>query len=59
MALVVISIDRDKLPEHTREQFEEWVRFSVGDVGGLSRGNPLSDYDLEATVREIDSLGRL
>jgi len=52
MALVVLSVDRDKLPEHTDEQFEEWVRFEVGDRGGMSADNPLQQ-DLEAEVREI------
>ena len=52
MALVVISIDRESLPDHTDEQFEEWVRFEVGDRGDLSGDNPLQQ-DLEAVVREI------
>lgn len=52
MALVVISIDRESLPEHTDEQFEEWVRFEVGDRGGMSADNPLT-LDLEAEVSEI------
>lgn len=53
MALVVISVDRAKLPDHTDEQFEEWVMFCVGQRGGISMGNPLCDLDLEARVREI------
>ncbi|MGY4028269.1 hypothetical protein ACW5WQ_20350 [Aeromonas rivuli] len=53
MALVVISIDRDKLPSHTNEQFEEWVMFYVNQRGGISNQNPLADVDLEAMVREI------
>jgi len=52
MALVVISIDRETLPAHTDEQFEEWVRFEVGDRGDLSVDNPLQQ-DLEAIVKEI------
>lgn len=52
MALVVINIDRDKLPEHTTEQFEEWVRFQVGHCGHMSAENPI-DTDLDATVMEI------
>ena len=53
MALVVISIDRDKLPEHTDEEFEQWVIFKVGDFVSLSREHPLLHFDLDATVREI------
>jgi len=53
MALVVMSIDRDKLPAHTNEQFEEWVMFQVGQRGSVSMENPLHDLDMEATVREF------
>lgn len=55
MALVVISIDRDRLPEHTDEQFEAWVKFQVGALGGISMDNPLHDLDMEASVREFGS----
>ena len=53
MALVVLSIDERKLPAHTRDEFEEWVRFCVGDRSDIQNANPLSDLDLQATVREI------
>ena len=53
MALVVISIDRDKFPNHTDAQFKEWVEYKVGQGGGISLKNPLHEYDIEATVREI------
>jgi len=53
MALVVISIDRDRLPANTDEQFEEWVMFQVGQRGSISMDNPLHDLDMEATVREF------
>ena len=53
MSLVVISVDREKLPEHTQEQFEEWVKFNVGALGGISAKNPLHDIDIEARVQEI------
>jgi hypothetical protein len=53
MALIVISVDRDKLPPHTDEEFEEWVRFEVGDGGSIETKNPLSKEGLEARVREI------
>lgn len=52
MALVVISIDRNKLPPHTDAQFEEWVKFCVGHLGGISMVNPLHDLDMTATVKE-------
>jgi hypothetical protein len=51
MALIVISVDRDKLPTHTDAEFEEWVRFEVGDNGDISTENPLWKEDLEARVR--------
>jgi len=50
MAKIVISVDRSKLPKHTDEQFDEWIRFQVGDRGGISVDNPLSEYDMEAEV---------
>lgn len=53
MALVVISIDRDELPAHTDDEFEAWVMFQVGHLGGISMDNPLHDLDMEATVREF------
>lgn len=53
MALVVISIDRDQLPPHTDMQFEEWVKFCVGDTGEISTENPLHDLDMTAVVREF------
>lgn len=55
MALVVMSIDRESLPQHSAEQFEEWVKFCVGELGGISMENPLSDYDITAKVREISN----
>lgn len=53
MAIVVISIDRETLPAHTDEQFEEWVKFQVGHFGGIDINNPLADMDMDAMVREI------
>ena len=52
MSLVTISIDREKLPRHTNEEFEEWVRFQVGERGGMSVNNPI-DTDIEAVVKGI------
>lgn len=53
MSLVMISVDRDKLPPHTDKEFEEWIKYQVGQFGGMKADNPLADYDLEAIVREI------
>lgn len=53
MSLVTISIDRSKLPPHTDEEYEAWVKFEVGEIGSISRANPLSNIDIEAEVREI------
>lgn len=53
MALIVISVDRAALPSHTDGQFEEWVKFNVGQKSDMSEDNPLSDIDMEARVREI------
>lgn len=55
MALVVLSIDETKLPTHTREQFKEWVEFSVGHRDEIPVSNPLQELDMEATVREVSS----
>jgi len=52
MAKVTIEIDRSKLPDHTDDQFEEWINFSVGALGGIVIKNPLHDQDLSATVLE-------
>ena len=53
MTLVVISVDRQDLPEHTDEQFELWVKYQVGALGGITLDNPLHDIDIEAEVKEI------
>ena len=53
MALVVISIDRKKLPEHTDDDFADWIRFEVGQYGDISLDNPLCGEDMSAIVREI------
>jgi hypothetical protein len=55
MALVVLSIDREKLPPHSKEEFEEWVKFQVGHLGGISMENPLHDIDITAQVREVSA----
>ena len=53
MALIVISVDREKLPEHTDIQFENWIKYKVGQWSSISIESPLSDIDLEAVVREM------
>ena len=53
MSLVVISIDRGKLPEHTQEEFEEWVKYEVGDTPEMNMKNPLVMECFEADVKEI------
>ena len=53
MSLVVISIDRGKLPEHTQEEFEEWVKYEVGDTPEMNMTNPLVMECFEADVKEI------
>lgn len=50
---VVLSVNRSALPPHTDEQFEEWVKFNVCQLGGISQSNPLNDIDMEARVQEI------
>lgn len=55
MALITISVDRDKLPKHSKVEFEEWIKYQVGSIGGISLKNPLHDIDLESQVREISS----
>ena len=52
MALIVISIDRDKLPNHTEDELLEWVRYEIGETSGVHISNPLSNEDLQAEVRE-------
>jgi hypothetical protein len=51
--LVILSIDTDKLPSHTREEFEAWLKFEVGQIGELSLDNPLIDCGITGTVEEI------
>lgn len=49
MASVTFTIDRDELPAHTDEQFEEWIKYAIGSRGGISMENPLHDQDLDHT----------
>ncbi len=50
---VTIDIDRDKLPEHTDAAFEKWLKYEVGDLGGMSADNPPAMQDLEGRVVAI------
>lgn len=50
---MVISIDRDHLPPHTEDEYEAWVKFCIGQTGGISIKNPLHDLDMDAIVREF------
>ena len=52
MALIMISIDRLKMPKHTQEDFEEWVKYHVHQTI-ISEANPLADVEFEGVVREI------
>ena len=53
MALIVISVNREKLLPHTDKEFEAWIKYQVGQIGVLTMDNPLCDCDLTAIVREI------
>lgn len=53
MSLVVISIDREQLPPHTDEDFEEYVKFWVGEFDVLKDDNPLGDCGMNAKIMEI------
>lgn len=33
--------------EHTEEQLEEWLRFTLGDNGCMGGDNPFGDYEPE------------
>ena len=54
MELVSIGVSRKNLPEHTDEQYREWLMFQIGERGGISLDNPLSDIDLEAELRSFE-----
>jgi len=54
MSLVIISVDREKIPAHTDEQFEDWIKYEVWQISHIRTDNPLCDIDITATVREID-----
>ena len=53
MALIVISVDRYRLPDCKDEEFKEWLAFELGESMQMSLDNPLVDIDIEAEIREI------
>lgn len=53
MALVVINVDREHLPKHTEDEYEEWVKYCVGDKTDIDIKNPLIELDMDAEVREF------
>ncbi|MEZ0137328.1 MAG: hypothetical protein AB9Q22_10025 [Candidatus Reddybacter sp.] len=53
MSTVTIEINRDKLPPHTDEEFEQWVKYAIGQFGGISTENPLWQHELEGRVTAI------
>ena len=52
---VNINIDRDKLPGHTDAEFEEWLKYEIGELGGLTLKNPLAMQDLELIIERIEN----
>lgn len=53
MTLIVININKSKLPQHTKEEFKEWIMFEVGHEGAMSTKNPLSDEQLKSNIFSI------
>lgn len=54
MRKIIIEVDETGLPEHTDEDFEEWVKYCVGYYGGIKTENPLGDHELEAEHVSIE-----
>ena len=52
MALIVISVDREKLPKHTDEEYRDWVRFSLHERRMIGMENPLFGIQFKAEVKE-------
>lgn len=54
--LISAEIDRSGFPEHTSEQFMEWLEFVLGARADLNMENPLFEVELECSrvsAREI------
>lgn len=50
---IVLRVDRSQLPEHTDHDFKEWIKYQVGQLGGIPLTNPLRDAEFVARVLEI------
>lgn len=51
MATVIIWIDRTKLPSHTDEEFDEWVKYNI-EMGEITNTNPLCNKDFQGVVQD-------
>jgi len=40
----------------TDEQFEEWIKFNLYYIGGISVTNPLCDFELEIKSMDITNI---
>ena len=43
---ISVTIQRDRLPTHTDEQFREWAMWASGCGASISCDNPLSECEL-------------
>lgn len=48
----VVAPETDKEP--TAEEIEQWIKYCVGALGGISCKNPLAHYDMEAIGGSVD-----
>lgn len=48
MRRVSVEFEVEIPVEATDEQIVEWLRYTFGELGGMSAVNPLSEYDGEA-----------
>ena len=48
MSTYTVTFEVTPPVDATSDQVEEWVKFQIGNMGGMSLENPLSDYDLES-----------
>ena len=55
MATVTVKFELN-IPDvdATDEQIRDWVRFELGEIGGLSEDNPLCDHEVEAEFGTVD-----
>ena len=59
MSLIVLSVDRDKLPQHTYSEYVAWVNYQVGNSCELSLENPLSHEGVIRTQKLMIEAGIL